>query len=42
LEQTLNQADSIGLDYEFLKILSDIDTLEDWQQFQGQSKTIYE
>ena len=42
LEQTLNQADSIGIEYEFLKILSDIDTLEDWQQFQSQSKTIYE
>ena len=42
LEQTLNQADSLGIDYEFLKILSDIDTLEDWQQFQSLSKTNYE
>lgn len=42
LEQTLNQADSFGIDYEFLKILSDIDTLEDWQQFQSSTKTIYE
>lgn len=42
LEQTLDQADSLGIDYEFLKILSDIDTLEDWQQFQSLSKTNYE
>ena len=42
LEHTLNQADSIGLDYEFLKILSDIDTLEDWQQFQSPTNSIYE
>jgi uncharacterized protein len=33
LELTLNKADSLKLDYEFLKTLSDIDTIKDWEHF---------
>lgn len=33
LELTLDIADSSRMDYEFLKIHSDVDTFEDWQEF---------
>lgn len=33
LELTLDAADKAGMDYEFLKIRSDVDTFEDWENF---------
>ncbi|MFN3999411.1 TIGR04282 family arsenosugar biosynthesis glycosyltransferase [Algoriphagus sp.] len=42
LEITLDYADKLKLDYEFLKILSDIDTLEDWEIFKTSNKIIHE
>jgi rSAM/selenodomain-associated transferase 1 len=38
LELTLDIANKSGLDYEFLKIRSDIDTLEDWQNYTFRKK----
>ncbi len=38
LERTLDIADHEGLDYEFLKIHSDIDTYEDWRKFSSRKK----
>lgn len=40
LELTLNKADSLNLDYEFLNILSDIDTIKDWEAFNLRSKPV--
>lgn len=42
LETTLDRADKQNLDYEFLKILSDIDTLEDWKIFKKSNKITHE
>lgn len=42
LETTLDRADKQKLDYEFLKLLSDIDTLEDWKIFKKSNKIIHE
>lgn len=33
LEMSLDMSDELNLEYEFLKILSDIDTFEDWKEF---------
>ncbi|GAA0879701.1 TIGR04282 family arsenosugar biosynthesis glycosyltransferase [Algoriphagus jejuensis] len=38
LELTLDIANKLGLDYEFLNIRSDIDTFEDWQNFTFRKK----
>jgi rSAM/selenodomain-associated transferase 1 len=38
LEKTLDVADKLKVDYEFLKILSDIDTQEDWKVFKSLNK----
>lgn len=38
LELTLDIANKKGLDYEFLKIRSDVDTFEDWQNFTFRKK----
>jgi len=38
LELTLDIADDLKLDYEFLKIHSDVDTFEDWQQFTSRNQ----
>ena len=35
LEDTLHRANQTDLDYEFLQIYSDIDTMEDWEGFCG-------
>lgn len=40
LELTLNKADSLSLDYEFLNILSDIDNINDWEAFNLRSKLV--
>ncbi|MBN7811930.1 TIGR04282 family arsenosugar biosynthesis glycosyltransferase [Algoriphagus sp. H41] len=37
LERTLDIADREGMDYEFLKIRSDVDTLEDWENFSSKT-----
>lgn len=42
LELTLDRADEANLDYGFLKILSDIDTIEDWDKFNSRNKVTYE
>lgn len=42
LELTLDRADSVNLNYEFLKILSDIDTFEDWKVFASKNKITHE
>lgn len=42
LELTLNSADNLNLDYEFLKILSDIDNLEDWDHFKARNQITHE
>lgn len=42
LELTLDKAEESNLDYEFLKILSDIDTIEDWQNFTSKNKITHE
>lgn len=42
LELTLDKAEESNLDYEFLKILSDIDTFEDWQNFTTKNKITHE
>lgn len=42
LKSTLDRADGLDLEYEFLKVLSDIDTLSDWEQFNTQYKIIHE
>lgn len=39
LELTLEKVDQIGLNYELMKVLSDIDTFEDWQKFTSQNQT---
>jgi rSAM/selenodomain-associated transferase 1 len=33
LELTLDRADKLGLEYDLLDVLSDIDTLDDWKRF---------
>lgn len=42
LELTLDRADESNLDYEFLKILSDIDTFEDWNKFTSTNRITHE
>jgi rSAM/selenodomain-associated transferase 1 len=42
LEKTLVNADKLNAEYKFLKILSDIDTLEDWEIFKTTNKVIHE
>lgn len=42
LKLTLDQADELHLDYGFLKVLSDIDTLEDWEIFNNQKNSTSE
>ncbi|MBA4301579.1 MAG: hypothetical protein C0433_15975 [Cyclobacterium sp.] len=42
LELTLNLAEKLNLDYEFLQILSDIDNLEDWNQFNTRKQITHE
>lgn len=42
LVSTLDRADKLNLEYEFLKVLSDIDTLSDWEQFNIQHKITHE
>lgn len=42
LETTLDRADKLNLDYEFLKIRSDIDTIEDWKTFKSTNKITHE
>lgn len=39
LEMTLDIADHSKLDYEFLKIHSDVDTFDDWQEFISRSQS---
>lgn len=41
LEATLDRADLLNLDYEFLKILSDIDRAEDWEDYKTRNKITY-
>lgn len=38
LEHTLDRANEAALDYEFLEIYSDVDTMEDWEDFCGSLK----
>lgn len=42
LELTLRKASEMGLNYELQKVLSDIDTFEDWQKFTSQNQPLYE
>ncbi|OOG74863.1 TIGR04282 family arsenosugar biosynthesis glycosyltransferase [Algoriphagus sp. A40] len=42
LELTLDRADNANLNYEFLKILSDVDTFEDWKVFSSKNNITHE
>lgn len=42
LDKTLERANALNLDYEFLKVLSDIDTLQDWENFTNGTKITHE
>jgi rSAM/selenodomain-associated transferase 1 len=39
LELTLEKVDQLGLNHELMKVLSDIDTFEDWKKFSSQNET---
>ena len=42
LDKTLERANALKMDYAFLKVLSDIDTIQDWENFTSRTKTIHE
>lgn len=42
LETTWDRANGLEIDYEFLKVLSDIDTIQDWEDFKSRIKITYE
>lgn len=42
LEATLDRANALKIEYEFLTVLSDIDNLKDWEHYTNRNKIIYE
>lgn len=42
LDKTLERANSLKIDYAFLKVLSDIDILQDWDNYRNRTKITHE
>lgn len=42
LDKTLERANDLKIDYEFLKVLSDIDTIQDWEIFSAKNRITHE
>ncbi len=42
LDSTLERANSLKIDYEFLHVLSDIDTFQDWENFKKRTNSTHE